>query len=279
VVLRWLHYLQRIADLYAGGRFTVRAVRVRAAPPEIQNMAHTLESMADAIVARDNSLRDSITQKDTLMREIHHRVKNNLQVISSLINMQRRNLIDPIARDALSDTGQRIAALALIYRSLYQGPDLKRVDISQFLGDLLAQMVTERRPHGGSVRTELDADELIIDPDKLAPFALFAVEAISNAQKHALSIKEGVLKISFKVHGDEAELRVTDEGSGEVLSTVGEGVGRTLMAAFARQLRGRMELAPNDSGGVKAQLIFPTGTETGPQRIKAKFERTRRNAA
>ena len=258
VVVRWLNYLQRIAAIYAKGRFTVHPVQADRAPPEIRELAHALEGMADAIVARDASLLSSIAQKDALMREIHHRVKNNLQVITSLVNMQQRAMVDPAAREAMTDMRHRIGALALIYRALYQGADLKRVDLRQFLGDLIGQLITDQEGYHKSVRTELEADDLIIDPDKLAPLALFAVEAISNAQKHALAQKDGALQVRFTVDGDEAELTIADEGSGVAPVLTGEGVGRALMTAFARQLRGRMELGPNAQGGVTARLIFPT---------------------
>jgi two-component sensor histidine kinase len=258
VVVRWLNYLQRIAGIYARGRFTVRSLQAERAAPEIRDLAHAMNSMADTIVLRDASLHASLAEKDALMREIHHRVRNNLQVISSLLSMQQRSLADPAARDAMFETRQRINALALIYRALYQGADLKRVDIRQFLGDLVAQLTVEQQEHGELIATELEADELIIDPDKLAPLALFAVEAIGNAQKHALSIRGGVLHVNFCVEGDTAELSIADEGSGGAPELEGKGVGRALMAAFARQLRGRMELAENNRGGVTAKLIFPT---------------------
>ena len=275
VVVRWLNYLQRIAAIYAKGRFTVRPVQADHAPPEVRELAHALELMADAIAARDASLLDSLAQKDALMREIHHRVKNNLQVITSLLSMQQRSLTDPAARTAMADTRQRIAALALIYRALYQGPDLKRVDLRTFLGDLLGQMITDYQHDAAPIRTELDADELNIDPDKLAPLALFAVEAISNAQKHALAHKGGLLLIRFIVSGDEAELLIADEGSGVAPEPGGDGVGRTLMAAFARQLRGRMEVTPNARGGISTRLIFPTpraagDSETPKPKVKQK---------
>jgi two-component sensor histidine kinase len=258
VVVRWIAYLQRIAALYAKGRLSVRPVQADQMPPEIRELAAALEEMAEGIVGRDASLRDSLAQKDALMREIHHRVKNNLQVISSLLNMQQRALTDPAARAAMSDTRQRITALALIYRALYQGPDLKRVDLRPFLEELTAQLIAGEMLHGPGVRTELSVDALVIDPDRLAPLALFAVEAITNAQKHAFAARGGVLTVNFHVRGDEAELEISDDGQPSDDALAASGVGRTLMTAFARQLRGRAELVRNASGGVTARLLFPT---------------------
>jgi two-component sensor histidine kinase len=263
VVIRWLEYLERIASIYAKGRFSVRPVQARNAPLEIRNLALTLDQMADAIDARDASLRESLAHKDALMREIHHRVKNNLQVISSLLNMQQRSLTDPAARMAMSDTRQRITALALIYRALYQSPDLRRVDVRQFLEELIAQLVSSDAGRGGPlVRSELEADALVIDPDKLAPLALWAVEAITNAQKHAFEGRGGALKVRFKVGREESRLEVEDDGPG-VTADAG-GVGRTLMTAFARQLRGRAEITHAAGGGVVAILVFPTPEAADP---------------
>jgi len=272
VVIRWLHYLQRVAAIYAKGRFTVRATQASRAPPEIRELAETLDLMADTIVARDQSLHESLAQKDDLMREIHHRVKNNLQVISSLVSMQQRALTDPAARAAMHDTRLRIAALALVYRALYQGPDLRQVDLKGFLEELTAQLVVSESAHGHVVHTELNADHLVIDPDKLAPLALFAVEAITNAQKHAFAGRGGHLTVTFVVKGAEARLQIDDSGldlPDAAAPTVGAGVGRTLMTAFARQLGGRAEFEANDKGGLSARLVFPVEVNeavSAPQR-------------
>ena len=115
--------------------------------------------------------------------------------------MQQRALTDPAARAAMSDTRQRITALALIYRALYQGPDLRRVDLRQFLEELTAQLIAGEVRHGPLVRTELEVDALVIDPDKLAPLALFAVEAITNAQKHAFAGRGGALTGALQGRG------------------------------------------------------------------------------
>lgn len=255
-VIRWIGYLQRVASIYARGRFTVRPLQAERAPPEIRDLAATLDQMAAAIVAKDSSLHESLEQKDGLMREIHHRVKNNLQVISSLLSMQQRALEDPAARLAISETRQRITALALIYRALYQGVDLKRVDLRPFLEELTAQVMAGDGSHG--LRTEVHADPLVIDPDQLAPLALFAVEAINNAQKHDFADRGGVLRVDFHVRGDEAELSISDDGAPVDLSTT--GMGRTLMTAFARQLRGKVIFDTPAEGGMVARLVFPTPT-------------------
>lgn len=258
LVIRWLAYLDRIASIYAKGRFTVRPVQAESAPAEIRALAQTLDAMADGLVARDASLRESLTQKDAMMREIHHRVKNNLQVITSLLNMQQRTLTDPAARAAMSDTRQRIGALALIYRALYQSPDLRRVDVRQFLEELTAQLSVGEGGSSGRVRSELDADDLEIDPDKLAPLALFAVEAITNARKHAFNETGGTIHVRFRVQEREIVLEIEDDGVGDQADTAtGGGVGSTLMSAFARQLRGRHEVTSGPERGMVVRLTFP----------------------
>jgi len=256
-VVRWIAYLQRIAAIYARGRFSVHPVQAARAPPEFRQLASTLDDMASTIVARDAALTDSLVQKDHLMREIHHRVKNNLQVISSLLNMQQRSLADPAARAAISDTRQRIGALALIYRALYEGPDLRRVDLRDFLDELIAQLVSSE-PSKGPIQTDLRLDPLVIDPDRLAPLALFAVEAITNAKKHGLAEHGGILRVTFTLRAGNAELAISDPGAPDRRPAIGQGVGRTLMTAFARQLRGEVSFCENPSGGLTVRLVFPT---------------------
>ncbi|WP_296818446.1 sensor histidine kinase [Brevundimonas sp.] len=263
VVVRWLLYLERIAAIYAKGRFNVRPVQARHGPAEIRSLGRTLDHMVDTIVARDASLRESLDEKDRLMREIHHRVKNNLQVITSLLNMQQRALKDPAARLAMNDTRQRITALALIYRALYQSENLKRVDVGQFLEDLVGQLIAQDSGRGPAVETRVEADALVVDPDKLAPIALWAVEAISNAQKHAFAGRGGLLQVRFRRGEEDSVLEVEDDGPGPVDGQ--GGVGQTLMTAFARQLRGRAEILSGEAGGVLARLTFPSPEIEAPE--------------
>jgi two-component sensor histidine kinase len=275
-VLRWINYLQRIAGIYARGRFNVHPLQAAVAPPEFHDLAEALDEMAETIAARDASLRESLAQKDAMMREIHHRVKNNMQVVSSLLNMQQRALRDSSARAAIHDTRQRIMALSLIYKHLYQGPDMREVDLRDFLEELLAQLVSGDTPTGPPIETELIAVSLILDADRLAPLSLFAVEAITNARKHGLG-EGGRLRVCFEVDGAMARLMIADSGCGEGTPHVGQGVGRTLMTAFARQLRGEVRFAPNDLGGLTTELSFPV--ESGAASTAAPLPANDRNSA
>ncbi|UQV19734.1 sensor histidine kinase [Brevundimonas albigilva] len=210
--IRWLDYLERVAAIYAKGRFSVRPIQAMNAPSEIRVMARTLDEMAEAITVRDRSLTDSLAEKDALMREIHHRVKNNLQIISSLLSMQQRAVADASAKAALGDTRQRISALALIYRTLYQSDDVRHADARVFLTELVGQLIASEAGRGPMVVSSVEADTLYVDPDKLAPLALWLVEAVSNAQKHAFAGRGGHLKVRFRVDGATSVLEVEDDG-------------------------------------------------------------------
>ncbi|AYG96308.1 sensor histidine kinase [Brevundimonas naejangsanensis] len=266
IVVRWLAYLERVAAIYARGRFSVRPVQAEHAPAEIRVLARTLGSLGETITRRDRALLEALDEKDALMREIHHRVKNNLQIISSLLSMQQRAVNDPAARAALGDTRQRIGALALIYRILYQSEPIREADSGTFLRELVGQLVAGAAVRGPLVTTTVEADPLVIDPDKLAPLALWLVEAVSNAQKHAFAERGGDLQVRFRVLGETSVLEVQDDGPG-VADPASAGVGRTLMIAFAKQLRGEAELVPGPDGGCIARLTFATPQAQGPARI------------
>ena len=184
-----------------------------------------------------------------MLLEIHHRVKNNLQIISSLLNMQQRALTDPAARAAISDTRQRISALALIYRALYQSPDLKRVDLREFLEELVGQLVTGDGGQRLAARTDLACDSAGDRPRPAG--ADRAVRGRGDQQR--LQARPGAGRRSSASSSGSAtataELTITDTGCGGQTAELGVGVGRTLMTAFARQLRGEATFKANPGGG------------------------------
>ncbi|CAN5152114.1 sensor histidine kinase PhyK [soil metagenome] len=264
IVVRWLDYLERVAAIYARGRFSVRPVQAANAPTEIRLLARTLDELAENITSRDKLLNDSLSEKDALMREIHHRVKNNLQIISSLLSMQQRALTDGPAKAALGDTRQRISALALIYRTLYQSENIRYADAKEFLTELVGQLVASDAGRGPLVTSSIEADSLVVDPDKLAPLALWLVEAVTNAQKHAFAGRGGDLQVRFTVDGALSTLEVQDDGPGPDEAAVKSGVGRTLMGAFAKQLRGEAETIAAPGGGTIARMTFATPEAVSP---------------
>ncbi len=279
IVVRWLDYLERIAAIYARGRFSVRPVQAAHAPSEIRLLAQTLDELAENITSRDAMLNESLGEKDALMREIHHRVKNNLQIISSLLSMQQRALTDGPAKAALGDTRQRISALALIYRTLYQSDNIRHADAREFLTELVGQLVASDAGRGPVVSSSIEADSLVVDPDKLAPLALWLVEAVTNAQKHAFAGRGGDLQVRFKVDGATSVLEVQDDGPGPDEEAVKGGVGRTLMGAFAKQLRGEAETLRAPNGGTIARMTFATPeavTPTDPGDVVGTERRARR---
>ena len=129
LVVRWITYLERITSAYAAGRHNVRPERVSAAPAEIRSLGETFSRMADLISARESELRESLAQKEVLVREIHHRVKNNLQLVMSLLNLHARRIRDPRAELAFAEARSRINALATLHRRLYESESLQEIDL------------------------------------------------------------------------------------------------------------------------------------------------------
>jgi two-component sensor histidine kinase len=256
LVLRWLDYLRRIAGLYASGKLSVQPLRAkRAAPGEINELADTLEEMAISVRDRTTRLESAIAARDAAMKEIHHRVKNNLQIINSLLSLQSRKLKDPSAIAVLDDARARINALSLIHRSLYEHTDIRTVDVKSFFSELATHLDQALGAEDQKIRIESDIDDDLIDADTAVPLALFTAEAVTNAVKHAFPAGRGVrggrVLVSYKVGESETVLTVEDDGIGgeEAQAAAGQGIGGTLMAAFARQVHGQFEEGKSSNGG------------------------------
>jgi hypothetical protein len=127
LVTRWLIYLRRIASAYARGHYAIRPVALEDAPGEFRTLGETFSSMAAAVQDRDRRLREALAQKSLLIRETHHRVKNNLQIVMSLLSLQAGQLRDPAAQDALHQAQVRVNALALVHRILNEIEDPGRL--------------------------------------------------------------------------------------------------------------------------------------------------------
>ncbi|MBM0104516.1 ATP-binding protein [Steroidobacter sp. S1-65] len=269
LVVRWITYLERITSAYAAGRHSVRPERVSAAPAEIRSLGETFSRMADLLSARENELRDSLAQKEILVREIHHRVKNNLQLVMSLLNLHARRIRDPRAEVAFAEARSRINALATLHRRLYESESLQEIDLRWFLDDLCAELRRGGLSRGRNVELNVEAPSEVIGPDVAVPLGLLVTEAITNAYKHAFNERDGG-HISVRVTRESPAsllLTIRDDGTGFDMAASTQdqsGLGRSLIEAFVRQLRGELETRSDD--GTVVQVRFPAPVKTAEKK-------------
>lgn len=250
-VLRWLIALRKLASQFAQGTFAGDPARFAKAPREIGLLSADLHSMARAIEARDHDLMAALKAKTALTHDIHHRVKNNLQIVSSLLNLQSGKISDPAARDALSQTRARIGALAQIHRLLYEeshDSDHGAVNIAKLLDALCSQLRTLHRGQS-AVHLSCDVATQIVPINSAVPLTLFAVEAVTNAFRHGFpGGRSGSVLVHFDVTGDQATLSVSDDGVGYDPSAEIKSMGLQLMEAFAQQLDGEKTVVSTPAG-------------------------------
>ena len=138
-VTQWITYLRRIAAAYRSGHYAIRP-DLAEAPVEFKLLGDAMSEMAEGIQDRDRRLREAVELKTTLIREIHHRVKNNLQIVMSLLSIQANQVKDPAAREALMQAQTRINALALVHRILNELEDQTTIDLKRLLHELSHQI-------------------------------------------------------------------------------------------------------------------------------------------
>lgn len=260
LVLRWLKSLGSLADQFAKGDFSGEADMFVRAPRELGRLSTHLHSMARDIESRDQELQAALDAKTALTHDIHHRVKNNLQIVSSLLTLQAGKISDPAAREALGQTRARIGALAQIHRLLYEeshDSDHGNVNIASLLNALCTQL---RALHRGQsyVQLHCDATPQIVPINNAVPLTLLAVEAITNAYRHGFSASQsGSITVHFNVEGDFATLSITDNGAGFVPTANTGSMGVQLMEAFAQQLGGVLDTVSTPSNGSIITLRYP----------------------
>lgn len=194
----------------------------------------------------------SLREKEVLLKEIHHRVKNNMQIVSSLLSLQAREVEDPAMLDLLAESRTRILSMALVHEDLYQSGNLAQVDFRHYL-ERLAERTRSGIAGASRVVFELTLDELSLPVDQAIPLGLLCNELFTNALKHAFPPGgEGLVRVDLRREAGEAVITVRDNGQGLPPGYVpGEGntLGMQLVWSLAEQLHGRAE-ALNDGGAV-----------------------------
>jgi two-component sensor histidine kinase len=268
LVLRWLFYLRRVGTGYARGHYVVMPRYAENAPAEFEQLARTLSQMALTARARQRDLRAALEQKNVLVREIHHRVKNNLQIIQSLLNLQSRSASDSNQFTALAAAKSRISALALVHQSLYEDENLQFVNMQTFLDELCRHLLQTGWGAAKRVGITIDVPEVLTTADQAVPIALLVTEAVTNSLKHAFFGRDNGA-ITVRLVNDPttgAELTVRDNGIGmetgprpKVKPGSGGGIGYSLIEGFARQLRGTVETIVNDGTCVCVKFPYLAG--------------------
>ena len=191
------------------------------------------------LVQLNKRVKQSADEKDTLLREIHHRVKNNLQVISALLTLQSSYVKDDLAVEALREGQDRVQSMALIHKDLYQHDNLKGVNTKDYLEKLIDNLVESYRIDLDQIEVETDIESLWLDVDTMIPMGLMINELISNALKHAFTYQEeGTLKIALKEVEGMLKLKISDNGQGapHIDKEDKKSFGYSLIHSFAKKL-------------------------------------------
>lgn len=199
--------------------------------------------------------RKSLDERDVLLKEIHHRVKNNLQVISSLLNLQAGSLDDDIAKDAVKEGQHRVKSMALIHQKLYSADDVRGVNVQGYLEQLCAELFKAFGVDQDKVDYRIDTSNLKMDIDTVIPLGLIINELITNSIKYAFQNSEnGLLEISIKEEGVNLFVLVKDNGIGmdEEAMKASNSFGWKMIKSLSRKLKA--EILVNGESGTSVQL-------------------------
>ena len=199
---------------------------------------------------KNSQLEKSVYEKNILLREIHHRVKNNLQVISSLLNLQSNYISDDAALAAINEGKNRVGSMALIHQNLYQDENVTSINAREYFSELVSNLYDSYEISEGEIELEMHIDALMIDVDTMIPLGLVVNELISNTLKHAFTkhTKDKKLMVSLTEQHNRILLKVRDNGSGisqdDFMSS--ESFGNKLIKAFQQKLEADLTIHNHD---------------------------------
>lgn len=254
LVTRHIRVLSTSISRFARGDRGLRQVDLRAAPVELRELGDAFQTMTHSITRGEAELEDSIHQKEVLLREVHHRVKNNLQLIASIMNIQMRKAIAPEAKLLLKGLQERVMSLATIHRGLYLTSGLADVRADELFSDIVRQIVNMSSGPGKKFAVDVDVDDLHMTPDQAVPLSLLLTEAMTNAMKYAGAAAGQPVRIGVRLkreEGSDALLSVTNSlapaangmlpANAPPQMTSSTGLGEQLLTAFAQQIGGTLD--------------------------------------
>jgi PAS domain S-box-containing protein len=207
----------------------------------------------------ENQLRVSLNEKEMLLKEIHHRVKNNMQVITSLLNLQGKQIKDEQARALFQDSQNRVKSMALIHESLYQTDDLSHIDFGEYLRKLIAHISRAYQIQAEAIQVKVNVEDIALGVDTAVPCGLIINELISNSLKHAFPAgTAGEILIDLAANGSSYKLTLSDNGIGfprDLDIERAKTLGLKLVRSLTEQLQG--ELTCTNGHGTKFEITFP----------------------
>lgn len=213
-------------------------------------------------VRSEQALAQALRDKEILLKEVYHRVKNNLQVVQSLLNLQGRAVRDPSAQVALQEMSHRVRAMVLVHEQLYRSQSLGEVSLQSYVGDLVRQLVQGSERSAGDVRIRSEIADTAIGIDSAIPLGLLLTELVSNALKHGFpqgGRGEVIVSIGPEPGGQGTRIEVSDNGRGlpeDFDPAATRSMGLQLAAALAGQLGGELRFRSN--AGTTAWVVVPT---------------------
>jgi two-component sensor histidine kinase len=248
--------------------------RLLDAPREIAEVWRGFAETAEALRQRERDLRAAVIEQSLLLQETHHRVKNNLQIVTSLLSLQAARIRQPEARAVLEATHGRIHALSTLHRHLYSGIGMREIDMREILQEICGQIFDSLgETMGGRLALAIDAPAIRISSDEAVSLALIVSEIVTNAVKYAFPDgRAGRITVALTLACAQLHLRIDDDGIGlgkawhwaacRRNAGDGDGIGLQLVRGFVRQLGG--ELTMTQVGGTRFDLLLDLHAPRAP---------------
>jgi len=224
-----------------------------------RNIVGAIESIKDITERKryEEILKASLQEKEVLLKEIHHRVKNNLQIVSSLLRLQSRKIQDKETADAFRDSQNRIKSMALVHETLYRSEDLSKVYLNEYINKLTIDLIRSFES-GKKVKFYPDLEEVFLSIDKAIPFGLILNELITNCLKHAFPAeRQGEIYVGLNSDGHSLTLAVRDNGIGmpdDIDISNLNSMGLILVQSLVKQLKGTLEVKSNGGAEFKVSI-------------------------
>ena len=204
-----------------------------------------------------DALKESLNEKDTLLREIHHRVKNNMQIISSLLNLQMHHEDLDETVNVLKESQGRVKSMAMIHEKLYQSPNFTDINFKDYIDKLIFDIFYSYGIKIGTIESVLDIEDINLNIETAIPLGLIVNELVTNSVKYAFPKGEGIITIHLKSLQDKMELTITDNGIGlpkdiDIDNT--ETLGLQLVKSLVNQIEGKIEL--DQTHGTEFKIIY-----------------------